>query len=75
MNAVVERFFHENSVPAKLVFKGVFGFSMLALIFVGALFYLLGKDYTPTLQIVTAVCGAIAGGLGASLVSKRSSRY
>jgi hypothetical protein len=75
MNAMVERFFHEHPVPAKLVFKGVFSFSMLTLILVGAVFFLLGKDYTPTLQIVVAICGAILGALSARLVSRVSSRH
>jgi glycopeptide antibiotics resistance protein len=75
MNTAVERFFHEHPVPARVVFKGVFGIGMLTLIFVGALFYLLGKDYTPTLQIVAATCGAIVGALSAGLVSRLSSRH
>jgi hypothetical protein len=75
MNAMVERFFHEHAVPPKLVFKGVLGFGMLTLIFVGAVFFLLGKEYTPTLQIVVAICGAIVGALSAGLVSRASAKH
>jgi len=46
------------------VAKWGFAIGMLALIFAGAGFFLAGKDFPESLQVVAAIGGAIAGGLG-----------
>ena len=46
------------------VAKWAFAVGMLALIFAGAGFFLVGKDFPESLQAVAAIGGAIAGGLG-----------
>jgi hypothetical protein len=75
MNAVIEQLFNASSAPLTLVFKGVFGVGMLTLIVVGALFFLIGKDYTPAWQGLAAVIGAIVGAASAWRVSKLSSHH
>lgn len=57
-------------ISLKLVFKGSFGLGMMALILVGAGFYLAGKSFTQDLQAVAAISGAVVGAVSAILVSK-----
>jgi len=61
MNAMLERLSHGLPAGVRSLFKGAFGFGMLLLIFVGAIFFLLNRDYAPLTQIMVAILGALCG--------------
>jgi hypothetical protein len=57
-------------VSLKVIFKGGFGLGMMALILVGAGFYLAGKSFTDELQAVAAISGAVVGAISAAMVGR-----
>lgn len=66
MNAMIHSWTsHSKAVPFTILFKGIVGCGIGAVILIGAFAYLAGKDFTPVAQIVVGVLGAVAGGVGA----------
>jgi hypothetical protein len=63
----------------KFLLQGAFAIGMLALILIGAAFFLTGAEYTQNLQIVTAAAGAILGAIlgafSAGLFKRGSSHH
>ena len=75
MNATLERLIESPPQPLKLVVQGALGVGMFAIILVGALFFLLDKDYTLTGQIIAGVIGAILGAIFAWRISRLSAYH
>jgi hypothetical protein len=77
MNAVINQAEHgrPNFDFVKLLLQGAFAVGMLALILIGAAFFLAGAKYTQGLQIVTAAAGAILGVFSAWLSKRVSSHH
>jgi hypothetical protein len=77
MNAVINQAEHRkpdfNFV--KLLLQGAFAVGMLALILIGAAFFLAGAEFTQHLQIITAAAGAILGAFSAGLFKRVSSQH
>jgi formate/nitrite transporter FocA (FNT family) len=59
----------------KLLFQGAFGVGMLAVILVGAAFFLAGADFSQPLQVISVVVGAITGALSAAWLEGPPSRH
>jgi hypothetical protein len=75
MNAMLERLSHGPPAEVRSLFKGAFGIGMLLLIFVGAIFFLLNRDYTPLTQIIVAILGAALGAFCGWRINKTASEH
>jgi uncharacterized membrane protein len=76
MNAMLERLSHApDSQFARLLFKAAFGSALLAMIFAGAVFFLLGWDYKASYQIVVGLVAAALGAFCAWRYSKLPSHH
>jgi hypothetical protein len=74
MNAMIERLTHRPGPTLRQALKGAFACAMFAVILLGALYFLIDKEYTPGLQFGAAGIGAILGAIIAWAVSAQSSK-
>jgi hypothetical protein len=63
------------SSPLRLIVKGAASFGLLAIMLVGAVYHLLGMNFSEDHQVVAALGGAVTGAVCAAFIRRHTSNH